>query len=269
MKETGFEFLNTTEMKMHRYEAPRDWVGSGVKENTNELIFSLEGEAIVTVENRSYIVKPNMFMLMPSGYKYSFRLTSKRRFSYYQCHFYGEIDGVPLFDALGIECKNLAAEAVDAGAIISLFEGALHDERFTDQASMWINRIACGAKIVAEYVRLVRQSLPGKSAEVFVPVTDYMKEHISGNVDVNTLAETVHLEPSYFIRKFTKEFGCPPMKYFDMLRIQDAMTLLENTDMEIGEVAKKVGISDKYYFNKFFQKYCDMSPLEYSKLFRT
>ena len=41
MKETGFEFLNISEMMMHRYEAPRDWVGSGIKDETNELIFSL------------------------------------------------------------------------------------------------------------------------------------------------------------------------------------------------------------------------------------
>ncbi len=268
MKETGFGFLNMSEMMMHRYEAPRDWVGSGVKDKNNELIFSLSGECVVTVENNSYIIKPNMFVVFPYGKEYSFRLTSKRHFSYYQCHFYGEIDGVTLFDALGTGSENLAVEVSDPGSIIALFEGALHDERFTDEVSMWINRIACGTKIIAEYVRLLRQSMPGKSAEVFFPVTEFMKDNLSQNMDVNSLAKIIHLEPSYFIRKFTKEFGCPPMKYFDMLRSQRAMTLLESTDAPVEEVAKQIGITDKYYFNKFFRKYCDMSPEEYRKLFR-
>lgn len=268
MKETGFEFLNMSEMTMHRYDAPRDWVGSGTKDKTNELIFSLSGECIVTVENNSYIIKPNMFVVFPYGKKYSFRLTSKRSFSYYQCHFYGEIDGVALFDAIGIDSENLAVEVNDPGSIIALFEAALHDERFTDEASMWINRTACGTKIIAEYVRLLRQAMPGKSAEEFLPVINYMKGNLSGTVDVNTLCTLCHFEPSYFIRKFTKEFGMPPMKYFDMLRSQRAMTLLENSDIDMEEVAKKIGIADKYYFNKFFRKYCGMSPEEYRKLFR-
>ncbi len=267
MKETGFEFLNISEMMMHRYEAPRDWVGSGIKDKTNELIFSLSGECVVTVENRSYIIKPNMFVLFPYGKNYSFRLTSKRQFSYYQCHFYGEIDGTELFEALVIK-ENLAVEVSDPGSIIALFEGALHDERFTDEASMWINRTACGMKIIAEYVRLLRQSMPGKTAEVFLPVIEFMKENLSENVDVNTLAEIIHLDSSYFIRKFTKEFAMPPMKYFDMLRAQTAMTLLESSDLSTEEVAEKVGIADKYYFNKFFRKHCDMLPEEYRKLFR-
>jgi AraC-like DNA-binding protein len=268
MKETGFEFLNMSDIMMHRYEAPRDWVGSGIKDKTNELIFSLDGECVVTIENNSYIIKPNMFVVFPYGKKFSHRLTSKRRFSYYQCHFYGEINGTPLFEALGIGSENLAVEVTDPGAIISLFEGALHDERFTDEASMWINRTACGTKIIAEYVRLLRQAMPGKSAEEFLPVISYMKENLSGNVDVNTLSELCHLDPSYFIRKFTKEFGMPPMKYFDMLRAQAAMSMLENSDMDIEEVASEIGITDKYYFNKFFTKHCDITPSEYRKLFR-
>ena len=267
MKATGFEFLNISDMSMHRYEAPRDWVGGGVKENTNELIFSLDGECVVTVENNSYIIKPNMFVVFPHNKSYSFRLTSKRRFSYYQCHFYGEIDGVPLFDAIDTDYTKLCVEASDPVSIIALFEGALHDERFTDEASMWINRTACGTKIIAEYVRLLRQSMPGKSAEIFLPVTEFMKENLAGGVDVNVLSDIVNLDPSYFIRKFTKEFGCPPMKYFDMLRAQTAMTILESTDIPIEKVAEKIGITDKYYFNKFFAKYFDMTPGEYRKLF--
>ncbi len=268
MKETGFNFLNMSDIMMHRYEAPRDWVGSGVKDETSELIYALDGECVVTIENNSYIIKPNMFVVFPYGKSYSFRLTSKRRFSYYQCHFYGEIDSMPLFEALGIGCENLAVEAGDPGPIIALFEGALHDERFTDAASMWINRTACGTKIIAEYVRLLRQAMPGKSAEEFVPVVDYMKKNLAGDVDVTTLCDLMHLDSSYFIRKFTKEFGVPPMKYFDMLRTQRAMSLLEKSDYSIDEVAQQIGISDKYYFNKFFQKHCDMSPAEYRSLFR-
>lgn len=47
------------------------------------------------------------------------------------------------------------------------------------------------------------------------------------------------------------------------------MTLLEVSDLTTEEVAIKIGISDKYYFNKFFRKHCDMLPEEYRKLFRT
>ena len=101
--------------------------------------------------------------------------------------------------------------------------------------------------------------------EIFNP-DNHMESPYSA-AEVNSACHAWSCTPSYFIRKFTNEFGYSPMKYFDMLRAQQAMKLLESSDIPTEEVAKKIGITDKYYFNRFFYKHCDMMPIEYRKLF--
>lgn len=268
MDTEGLNYFQLDCTRMHKYDAPSDWFGRGKEKKTNEIVFALDGESIITVDGSSYIIKPNMLMVFPIGRSFSHRLTEKKKFLYYHCHFDARIDGVPILEALGLAEGNLAVEVSDTGAMIALFEEALHGMHFEDNDSLRLNRYANVTKIIAEYVRLRRQAMPGKDAAVFEPVIEYMKENLSAPPSLQQLAELAHLEPSYFIRRFTNTFGSPPMKYFDSLRAHRAMQLLENTDMSIPEIGMAIGIPDKYYFNKFFEKHCGMLPAGYRGLFR-
>lgn len=262
MKRLRYTNMSLSVQGMRKHDAPRDWFGSNIKKN-NEFLFCLEGECILTVDNQNYIITPNTLMLFPEGHSYKTRLTASRQFSYYQCHFHAELDGVPVFKALNLDDGELAVNIPDPDAMLTLFEGGVRDNSYEDIDAILLNRSACAAKIIAEYVKLRRQTIPGKEADDFSDVIEYMQKNLSSPPSVPMLASLMHLEPSYFIRRFSSVFGLPPMQYFDKLRLQRALLLLENTNMEIEEVSREIGIENKYYFNRFFTKHAHISPKVY------
>ena len=96
----------------------------------------------------------------------------------------------------------------------------------------------------------------------------YMEEHISEQVRVEDLSAIVYMEPTYFIRKFKKEFGQPPLTYFIGMKMNRAMQYLSTTDLSIEEISRLIGINDVAYFSRLFKKSCNISPSEYRKTFK-
>ncbi len=94
-------------------------------------------------------------------------------------------------------------------------------------------------------------------------VKDYIKEHISEELSVDTLAGYVHLNSDYLNRVFKKETGIPISKYMVTQKMEQAKWLLRHTDMPISEVAAALGYFNYSSFNRNFSKIVGRSPQEY------
>lgn len=250
------------------YEAPLTWMASGKKEKSNEIVFCLEGEALFTVEDEVYVVRPYQLLLLPDGRHFSHKLTSKRKFTYYQCHFFGEISDKPIFDFLGLSDSNLLVTADNPAELIPRFEGYVNDTRFPDAASLELMQTANTMEIIKNYVRLRKKEMPGKNAEEFAEVIDFMKQNLNAPITTGDLSMLMHMQPSYFTRCFSSAFKLPPMKYFDKMRCGYAAKQLHSTSLSEEEIAFSIGMENKYYFRKFFEKYYKMSPEEYRDLLK-
>lgn len=53
------------------------------------------------------------------------------------------------------------------------------------------------------------------------------------------------------------------MTYFTELRIQRACELLDRSDLQVGEIAEKLGFADRLYFTRLFSKHTGMPPTAY------
>lgn len=54
-------------------------------------------------------------------------------------------------------------------------------------------------------------------------------------------------------------------EYIEYVRIEKAKELLENEDMKLNEIAKRVGYNNPNYFTTVFRKATGMYPSEYRK----
>lgn len=102
----------------------------------------------------------------------------------------------------------------------------------------------------------------------FLPVLDYMRLHMQEPITIEELAALVSMKPTYFIRRFKQNYAISPMVYLKSLRIHKAMELMLNTEANIEDISKMVGIEDPAYFSRWFKKSCGLSPMEYKKLFK-
>jgi YesN/AraC family two-component response regulator len=56
------------------------------------------------------------------------------------------------------------------------------------------------------------------------------------------------------------------MDYLIHLRIQKACQLLDNTTLQVKEIAAVSGFDDPYYFSRIFKKVMGRSPVDYRKM---
>jgi AraC-like DNA-binding protein len=85
---------------------------------------------------------------------------------------------------------------------------------------------------------------------------------------VATLAARAGISPSHFFALFKRQIGCAPIDYFIHLRMQHACRLLDETTLNVKEVADALGYDDPFYFSRVFKAVNNVSPSQY-RLSRT
>lgn len=90
-----------------------------------------------------------------------------------------------------------------------------------------------------------------------------MQTNFAKDRDISEYAKMCGISTSYFISRFTKEYGMPPYRYLTLIRISQAKHLLLENGISISEIARSVGYSDPFCFSRIFKRYTGMSPKEY------
>lgn len=104
-----------------------------------------------------------------------------------------------------------------------------------------------------------------KNREIIRPALKYVGEHYDKEIRLDMLAGLCDLSKSYFCRLFKETCGVGVSEYVIGLRMDEACSLLEKTDLTVVAVAVEVGYADCGYFNKLFKKHIGCTPLEYRK----
>lgn len=102
--------------------------------------------------------------------------------------------------------------------------------------------------IAYQYSSLVRQA-------IFYIMSNYAKQ-----ATVNSAAEQLFVSPSHLMRLFKSETGKTFNEYLTEYRISVAKHLLENENLSISEVARRVGYTDSKYFSKIYKKLTECTP---------
>jgi len=79
------------------------------------------------------------------------------------------------------------------------------------------------------------------------------------------LALAVGLSRAGFAMKFKKAMGDTPLHYLTTVRIQKAMELLSQTELNVERVAAQVGYQDAFGFSKAFKKLTGLPPRDFRR----
>ncbi len=111
---------------------------------------------------------------------------------------------------------------------------------------------------------LTKSEQKNSIADDFISVTtSFLKSHLSESLALSNVAAHFSFSPSHFSRKFKKEAGVGYQEYIIGLRTQLAKELLEESDMNITEIAGQCGFGDSNYFSSVFRRVYKMSPRTY------
>ena len=80
------------------------------------------------------------------------------------------------------------------------------------------------------------------------------------------VAEHIGMSPTRFSSLFKEKSGCNFKEYVDMIRLERARELLEDTELKIETIAEMVGYNSSYSFARFFKKQVGVAPKEYREI---
>lgn len=94
-------------------------------------------------------------------------------------------------------------------------------------------------------------------------VLNYINDHYSEDISINTLAELCEYSEYHFMRFFKKHIGLTCVQYINNLRLEKSSILLTSTNNAIMDVSLEVGFDNLSYFNKLFKRKYNLTPKEF------
>lgn len=117
---------------------------------------------------------------------------------------------------------------------------------------------------------LARQFATPSSANMAYPVSPntarfkelflHIEAHYAERLTVARAAKLVNLNPYHFCKTFKKLTGRTFIEYVNLHRVQEAERLLRESDLNVTEIAGRVGCGNSNYFTKLFKQYTGTLP---------
>ncbi|WP_221565878.1 response regulator [Alkalihalobacillus sp. TS-13] len=85
------------------------------------------------------------------------------------------------------------------------------------------------------------------------------------NLNLQLVANSVNMSPSYFSMEFKAEMGISFIQYITKKRIELAKELLNNPSYKTYEIAHTIGYNDYPHFTKTFKKHVGITPSQFRK----
>lgn len=104
-----------------------------------------------------------------------------------------------------------------------------------------------------------------RRSEQIRQVMTYLQEHYTSAVTMDELSREFHMSTGHLCRMFKSITGHSITEYLNDYRIRMSTCLLREGELDIGEIAMRVGFNNISYYNKRFRQYMHQTPSQYRK----
>jgi two-component system response regulator YesN len=160
---------------------------------------------------------------------------------------------------LQMVCEVMQVHGIPAPQILST---PLSGEEFERAASnLQIMTGWCGQILD----RIAEFNTTEKADTVVKRAQKYILQNLDKELTRDSIANHVFVSGGYLGKLFKKEIGMNLPEYINSERMALAAKLLEQTELNITNIAMDVGFSNFPYFSTQFKRYSGLSPVEYRK----
>jgi transcriptional regulator GlxA family with amidase domain len=116
--------------------------------------------------------------------------------------------------------------------------------------------------------QFVEHPLPADDEHDLTDLLVWMSDHLADELTVAGLARRTHLSERTFARRFRAETGTTPHHWLTWQRVLLAQRLLETTDLDVDQVARRCGFGGAATLRHHFADRVGTSPQRYRHTFR-
>ena len=237
-------------------EIGREWNYKNVMSAFTRIYLPKSGEGVVYTDNERIELKPNNVYVIPAYTKFSCECEEKLTKIYAHVSVIKQ-DGTEAFSNIG---RVLSAPDVgfteelvrlsEVDAVASLIK--IKQKVF--EALLYvcdINGIELSSQ--KKYSALVRNAI------------EYIRQNLSASLKISDIASMFSVAGVTLQQRFTREVGMPVGKFIDQRLMMEAERELVGGDLNVGEIAEKLGFCDRFYFSRRFSGWYGVSPKKYLK----
>lgn len=229
------------------------------------ITFVLNGCGLYTTGGKTYSIKAGEgFIIRPNVSTY-YIADKTEPWEYIFAIFHGP-DSKALLRSAGLDESNLTFRYEPSESMRS---------RLFSMCEASKSSAAKGYDVIGEFMLCMSQLVRAHNAsegalanapEDYVAASiAYMEKNYLYGVTVNSVAEYVGIERSYFYRLFKEKMHCSPSDWLIRYRLERAVEMMEQTQFSLTEIAYSVGFYDASHFSKAFTRLYKDSPNDYRK----
>ncbi|RMD76075.1 MAG: AraC family transcriptional regulator [Lentisphaerae bacterium] len=220
------------------------------------VLYAQRGTLHARVNNREFEVPPGGILWIPPGFEKEFRC--EKPSSSLRVHFEVNLHDTPV---LWWPEPVLRLDCMEAEFYFHKLYRLFHHEGL--RSGYKLRALLTLVSQVFDAGRERRERHPGLSLHQQHIVEDFIQTHYSQPITSQEIAKRLNLTQDYTARLFRRTYGCSPREYIRNERLRRAAELLLETEVNVDEVARAVGIGNVGLFCRMFKKHFGMTPSEY------
>lgn len=260
-----------------------DWNWKNVRSPFARLYCVIEGTAQIVLPQGLAALQPGHLYFIPPYTTHSYVCDSD--FTHYYIHIHEEKkDGDSLMEdwhfPVEIECQPLDVELCERLCAINPQMRLEHSNPATyDNHATYMHNLQQNLNrpfhdkvesrgilflLMSRFIKLASPKISSEDARIKT-VLKYLRKDISQDTSIRSLATMACMSKDHFIRVFKQETGDTPNAYITKRKVEQAESMLINTDLSVKTIAMRLAYDDSAYFVRVFKKITGLSPQQYRK----
>lgn len=262
--ENVFSYPGLNDLNMYycgkRIKTPNHSYGPEVRKHFL-IVYIKEGTGVLLSENENIDLLPGSILVMFPNKKTHYVVNEGQLWSISWVGVFGEqIYG--FFDKIGVTPENPVLRLKNSKIVENIFE-EIYDLSLSEQQSDKITVIGLLYKFFSCIVSYKELKSDRNCIDEIINIIEY---NYDKNININTLAKNIYMNPSYLSRLFREEKGITLKEYILQKKIERAKELLRRKNISVKMVSNSVGFTDPLYFSRIFKRKTGLSPLEFKNI---
>lgn len=244
------------------YEHQRNWTWRRGEVDHYNLWFAIKGQGTIAHSGRTWPFVPGTFFLFPPELSLFGSSSACPDVTNFTIHVEADRTAVR-----ALERHVHGGEPVHMGHLLWSAHLCRH------LSEVFFLHPKDGRDVLQSGLMLLLQSMErSRRAPVLDPVergviqlVERIRRNPAAAYTVAEMAHAVRLSPPHFTRRFKAVTGLSPVRFLIEERLGRAESYLLETDMNVEEIAARLGYRDVYFFSRQFRQFRGMPPSEVRK----
>ena len=249
--------LKTELTELCYVEIGREWNYSNVVSAFTRIYLPIDGEGVVYCNGEKIVLTPGNLYVIPAYTKYSCEC-EERLTKFYAHVSVIKQDGTDAFSNIG---KVLVAR--DKGYCSGLQQLSKNDDV---SSLIKIRQLIFDAILYVCSSCNVALGEQKKYSSLVKGAINYINYNLTASLKISEIANSLSVAGVTLQQHFTREVGMPIGKFIDKKLMMVSEIELVKGELNVGEIAEKLGFCDRFYFSRRFSEWYGYSPKKYLKL---